>query len=329
MSTALMRIDVFHRPAVRRSRARRPARRVRLMDVELPKRPFTTREAPALGLSRHGLEEAVRNREVRRLLTGVFLAADVQETPEIRAQAACLVISPHAVVCDELAAWIHGVDAFRYSVGDLGVPITTYVLRGHSPTNRPQVKGGSRDLLPEDWTIIGGVRVTTPLRTALDLGCKLSRRRALAAMDALMRESGFTTAEAKRLLRRYRRRRGVIQLRELLPLVDPRAESARESWMRLAIVDAGLPVPQPQWWIEAGGRPRYRLDLAYPFVRIAVEYNGEEFHTGEEAEEDDEERLEWLTRHGWKVIVVTKENFDDGPVPSWLRELADALRAAA
>jgi hypothetical protein len=27
--------------------------------------------------------------------------------------------------------------------------------------------------------------------------------------------------------------------------------------------------------------------------------------------------------------VVTKENFDDGPVPSWLRELAEALRAAA
>jgi hypothetical protein len=27
--------------------------------------------------------------------------------------------------------------------------------------------------------------------------------------------------------------------------------------------------------------------------------------------------------------VVTKENFDDGPVPSWLRELAEALRDAA
>jgi hypothetical protein len=305
------------------------APRVRLMDIQLPERPFTAREASALGLSRHRLAEAVRNREVRRLLTGVFLPADVEETPEIRAQAACLVISAHAVVCDELAAWIHGVDAFRYSVGDLGVPITTYVLRGHSPTNRPQVKGGSRDLVPADWTVIGGVRVTTPLRTALDLGCKLSRRRALAAMDALMRESGFTATEAKRLLLRYRRRRGVVQLRELLPLVDPRAESARESWMRLAIIDAGLPVPRPQWWVEIGGRPTYRLDLAYPFVRIAVEYNGEEFHTSEEAEESDAARLEWLTRHGWKVIVVTKENFDDGPVPSWLRELAEALRDAA
>jgi hypothetical protein len=299
------------------------------MDVELPKRPFTAREASALGLSRHRLAEALRNREVRRLLTGVFVSSDVDETPEIRAQAACLVISPHAVVCDELAAWIHGVDAFRYSVGDLGVPITTYVLRGHPPTNRPQVRGGTRDLLPEDWTIIGGVRVTTPLRTALDLGCKLSRRRALAAMDALMRETGFTAAEAKRLLRRYRRRRGVVQLRELLPLVDPRAESARESWMRLAIIDHGLPIPQPQWWIKVGGVPTYRLDLAYPFARIAVEYNGEEFHTGAEAESSDEERLEWLTRHGWTVIVVTKENFDDGLVPSWLRELAEALRAAA
>ena len=298
------------------------------MCLEFPRCPFTAREATALGISRHRLDEAIRNKEVRRLLTGVFLPADVDETPEIRARAACLVISSYAVVCDELAAWIHGVDSFRYSVGDLGVPITTYVLRGHSPTNRPEVKGGTRDLLPEDWMLLGGVPVTTPVRTALDLGCKLSRRRALAAMDALMRATGFTKVEAKALLRRYRRRRGVVQLRGLLPLVDPRAESARESWMRLAIHDHGLPTPQPQWWIKVAGMPTYRLDLAYPFARIAVEYNGEAFHSGDEAESSDAERLEWLTQHGWTVIVVTKENFDDGPVPSWLRELTDALRAA-
>jgi hypothetical protein len=299
------------------------------MCLEFPRRPFTAREAAALGISRHRLDEAIRNREVRRVLAGVFLPADIDQTPEIRARAACLVISPYAVVCDELAAWIHGVDSFHYSVGDLGVPITTYVLRGHSPTNRPEVKGGTRDLLPEDWMLIGGVRVTTPVRTALDLGCKLSRRRALAATDALMRASGFTSAQARTLLPRYRRRRGVVQLRALLPLVDPRAESARESWLRLAIIDHGLPTPQSQWWIDVAGVPTYRLDLAYPFARVAVEYDGEEFHSGEAAESSDAERRDWLSRHGWRVIVVTKENFDDGPVPSWLRELAEALRAAA
>jgi hypothetical protein len=294
------------------------------MDNVFPRIPFTTGDALAWGISRHRLDEAVGNREVHRLLTGVYLPDDVDQTPEIRAQAACLVISQHAVVCDELAAWIHGVDAYRYSVGDLGAPVTTYVLRGHSPTNRPQVEGGSRDLLPEDWILVGGVRVTTPARTALDLGCKLSRRRALAAMDALMRATGFTTAEAKVLLRRYRGRRGVVQLRELLPLVDPRAESARESWTRLAIIDHGLPAPHPQWWIKVRGVPTYRLDLAYPHARVVVEYNGEDFHS----EEGDAERLEWLENHGWTVVIVTKENFDDGPVPTWLRELADALRAA-
>ncbi len=299
------------------------------MCLEFPRRPVTAREATAFGISRHRLDEAIRNREVRRVLAGVFLPADIDQTPEIRARAACLVISPYAVVCDELAAWIHGVDSFHYSVGDLGVPITTYVLRGHSPTNRPEVKGGTRDLLPEDWMLIGGVRVTTPVRTALDLGCKLSRRRALAAMDALMRASGFTSAQARTLLPRYRRRRGVVQLRALLPLADPRAESARESWLRLAIIDHGLPTPQSQWWIDVAGVPTYRLDLAYPFARVAVEYDGEEFHSGEAAESSDAERRDWLSRHGWRVIVVTKENFDDGPVPSWLRELAEALRAAA
>ena len=173
----------------------------------------------------------------------------------VRAQAAALVISPHAVVCDRTAAWVHGVDAFRYAELDVDPPLETYVLRGHRATNRPECNGGTRDLRPSDWTIIGGVRVTTPMRTALDLGCKLSRREAIAVMDALMREHGFTVVDLLRELRRYVRRRGVIQLRQLVPLVDGRAESSGESWTRIEIVDRGLPTPVPQHWVDVDGRP--------------------------------------------------------------------------
>ena len=42
-------------------------------------------------------------------------------------------------------------------------------------------------------------------------------------------------------------------MRELIALVDPRAESARESWTRLAIHDAGIVAPEPQVWIEIDG----------------------------------------------------------------------------
>ena len=94
-----------------------------------------------------------------------------------------------------------------------------------------------------------------------------------------MREHGFTVADLLRELRRYVRRRGVIQLRQLVPLVDGRAESSGESWTRIEIVDRGLPTPVPQHWVHVDGVPTYRLDLAYPHARVAIEYDGQEFHT--------------------------------------------------
>ena len=66
-------------------------------------------------------------------------------------------------------------------------PLETFVLRGHRRTNRRECRGGSRDLLPEDTCVIEGVPATDATRTALDLGCTLSRRLALAALDAFMR----------------------------------------------------------------------------------------------------------------------------------------------
>jgi hypothetical protein len=163
----------------------------------------------------------------------------------------------------------------------------------------------------------------------MDLGCRLSRRSALAALDAFMRMHGITRDDMDRLLPRYRRRRGVIQLRQLIPLADPKSESMGESWTRCAIHDAGLPTPELQYWITIGGRLVYRLDLAYPHARVAVEYDGEEFHEGEEAERSDEVRRKWLRDHGWTVIVVDKDSFTDEALAAWTRELREALRIRA
>ena len=174
---------------------------------------------------------------------------------------------------------------------------------------------------------IVGVRVTTPLRTALDLGCHLRRREALAALDQFMRHHDLDSEQLRRESVRFFRRRGVVQLRRLIPLADPRAESPRESWTRLEIIDAGLPCPEPQYWIEIDGVPTYRLDLAYPRLRVAVEYDGDEFHQRTEDQmRHDAERREWLERHGWTVIVVRNGDFSGRGLQRWLSELRAALR---
>lgn len=296
---------------------------------EIPDFPFTTLQARRWGWRTDDLTAAVKDRRLVRVLTGVYVRSDVPLDAMLRAKAAALVVSSHTVICDRTAAWILGVDAFRFAELDVMPPLDTYVLRGCRATDRPECDGGSRDLQPQDWVFIGGVRVTTPVRTALDLGCKLPRRQAVAAMDALMRVHGFTTADLMRELPRYFRRRGVVQLRQLVPLVDGLAESSGESWTRLEIADHGLPLPVAQHWVNVDGVPTYRLDLAYPRARIAIEYDGEQFHTQPEDRERDRVRREWLRDHGWRVIVVDRFSFSDDAAAAWIGELSSYLRDVA
>ena len=293
---------------------------------EFPFVPFTTKQAAEAGVTRRQLSVGVQNRAIRRLLTGVYARSELPDTTQLRARAALLVISPFSVLCDRTAAWIHDVDVLDYRELDVVPPLESYVLRGHDPTDRPECAGGTRDLRPEDICRVEGVPVTTPLRTTMDLGCKLPRRRALAAMDAFMRAYGITREDMRTVLPTFFRRRGVVQLRQLIPLADPRAESQPESWVRLEIADAGLPQPTPQYWVCVGGMRIWRLDLAYPHAKIAVEYDGREFHEGEEDVRADARRRAWLRDHGWIVIVLDKDSFSAAAREAWVDELKAALR---
>lgn len=291
-----------------------------------PARPFLASELPDLGISRRRLDRAVAEREVRRVLRGVYLRADLPDTIETRLAAARLVLPPGSVIRDRFAAWIHGIEIFQYGETEVIPPIETCVFRGSTRSRITGVAGNTRDLADADVMELDGIRVTTPLRTALDLGCNLWRRDALHVLDRFLRDFG-TRDELRLGARRYFRRRGVVQLRQLVPLADGRAESLRETWTRIEIIDAGLPTPQPQYWIEIDCVPTYRLDLAYPRHRIAVEYDGEEFHRTDEQKRKDKERRDWLERHGWIVIVVRNGDFHGAGLERWLSELAEALRS--
>jgi Protein of unknown function (DUF559) len=293
--------------------------------LAVPSTPFTTATAPC---TRARLRKAIDSRELIRPVRGAYLRADVELTEVARAQVASLVMGSTAVLCDRTAAWVLGVDCMRYAELDAPSPLESCVQRGHEPTERPDVVGRTRDLREEDVVLIGGVRVTSPLRTTADLLCLLPRRQALAAADALMREHEFSAADLRRLLVRYFRRRGVIQARNLAPLVDSRSESAGESWTRLEIIDHRLAIPEPQYWVGADGEALYRLDLAYPHARIAIEYDGVAHHTSPADRRRDEQRRAWLRARGWRVIVLTKDSFSDDAIATWIRELRTLLEVA-
>lgn len=299
------------------------------MTPTLPNTPFSTSDLERLGIPRRDLYRMIEAGDVRRISQGTYAAAHLPDTVGVRAAAIALVVSDDHVVIDRSAAHIHGVDAITYAEHDLRVDLETCALRGKSRTRRSGVDGHVRDLLPEDIMKISGVWVTTPVRTASDLGCNLRRREAYAAMCALAREHRLTATQIVDVLRRFKRRRGVRQARSLAPLVDTRFESAREAWTFLEIVDRGLAVPEPQVWIEVDGVPTFRLDLAYRHARICIEYDGFDFHERtREQREYDSERRAWLRENGWIVIAIRRGDFTGAKADRWIRELRDALRPA-
>ena len=297
-------------------------------DAPIPcDRPFSSAEA-----SRLGVDESLRRRLVERgllrpLLRGVFVAAGVPDSLRLRVAALGLVVPEHAVVVDRTAAWLHGVDALPRSAIHRMPSLDVFSRQG-SRLRRPGVTSGIRDLTVRDLETIGPLTVTTPLRTACDLGRLLWRFDALSAIDGFLRlglDHGLLLSEVGR----FAGYRGVRQLRDLAPIGDPGAESPPESALRLHWYDAELPPPETQIWVEDDdGVPKFRIDVGDRGARFGAEYFGEEFHA-EEQRDEDEERIAWLEDHrGWHMEVFTKTDVYGQELVASAR-LRDGHRAAA
>lgn len=279
-----------------------------LLDERCPlplDRPFTRAEAARLGVSRHYLRILLARGLIRQLVLGAYAVTQLRESIEVCAAALRLVVAESAIVTDRTAAWLHDVDVLPRSAVHEPVPLDVFSA-DESRLRRPGVASGIRTLTDEDVMVVHGVRVTTPLRTALDLGRMLPRYDAIGALDAFLR----TGVERDSLLigiDRFKGYRGVIQLRELAPQADPRAESMPESALRLHGKDAGLPDLEPQYWVcDEWGHEVYRLDLAVPELRYGAEYHGERFHLGDDNEAYDEQRGEWLGSREWEMDAFWK-----------------------
>lgn len=286
--------------------------------------PTTADRAACLGWSKKQLSRAVSDGRLRRVLRGVYVDASVPDTTDLRAAAAALVLPERLVVVDRSAAWLLGVD--HWDPTDLDVPpLLDMAARAGTRTRRSGVHGTRRTLRDEDVTVLDpGVAVTTPLRTAADLACQRGRLGAAAVLDQFARQHGVTSADLRRILLRFGGRRGVTQLRELAQDVCDLAESPPESWLRRLILDAQLPRPSPQHVVLLP-EGEYRLDLAYPHLRIAIEYDGHEHHSSVADREADRHRREALRRAGWLVIVVRKEDLSGAGRDAWTRALRVAV----
>lgn len=290
-----------------------------------PDRPFTCADAAALGVTRAQLRSQLASGAVAQLLYGVYVPGNWPDDLVTRARAAARVLPPQCVVSDRSAAALHDIDVLDYAELDVVPDLEVVSVGAANPSRRRAVLGGKRALRADEITAVLGVPVTTPIRTACDIACLRGRHRAIATLDAFRTRFGISEAALAAMLPRYAGRRGVTQLRELIPLSRAGVDSQAESWIRIDMVDEGYPSPAAQTWVVVPGWGRARVENAYEHLRIAVEYDGGRFHSLDADLAYDEARRSALTDVGWRIIVVRRDGLSGVGREAWLAELAVAF----
>jgi hypothetical protein len=255
--------------------------------------PFIGSEAVAAG----ALSKTALRSQYRRLFPDVYLNRESDLTATVLAKAGWLWSGRNAVVAGRSAAAMLGAD---------WITTDTPVDLIHGNRNVPPRITTHADRITDDQVIsIDHIPVTSPARTALDLGCWYPLSRAVAYLDALARATRFDPDEAADLAARYPGRRGIRGARRALSLLDGGAQSPKETWLRLLLIDAGLPRPATQIPVHdwAGSLVAY-LDMGWPDLMVAVEYDGEQHRTDRRQYTWDLRRLEVLEHLGWIVIRV-------------------------
>jgi hypothetical protein len=161
--------------------------------------------------------------------------------------------------------------------------------------------------------MLGGVPCAPAARCAVDLARRATRFGAIALLDAALRSGTCTPADLAAEVVLHDGLRGVRKVRELIRIADPRPECAQESHLRLVIIDAGLPTPEPQAWVLDGtGRRAYRLDLAYRERKVGLEYDGRSHLTVDRLNAD-RSRMNWLSARGWAMRYFTARDLYQYP----------------
>jgi very-short-patch-repair endonuclease len=163
-------------------------------------------------------------------------------------------------------------------------------------------------LSADEVCTVDGMRVTTPQRTAFDLGRMLPSSRAVVHLDALVRATHLRASDVLTVADLHPGARGLRRLREVMEVVDGGAESPQETRLRMALVSAGLPKPETQIeFRDRYGRVRVRVDMGWREWKVAVEYDGIQHWTDRHQRSWDIDRIAMLEESGWVVIRVSAE----------------------
>ncbi|GAA4027406.1 hypothetical protein GCM10023063_05740 [Arthrobacter methylotrophus] len=288
--------------------------RINPLPEELSDRPFTVYESRALGVT----PKRLRARDVSDGGRLIHLPGGREFALAERARVLAAA-TPGAWVSHESAAILTRLGLPPW----LGGGGTVHLSKPHElpRVRRNGVTGHRVRVLPGEVTEIGGIPVSSPSRTWLDLTHQLPLPYVIAMGDQLIRmprpglegrTEPYADKEGLRLLiRQHPNMKGVEKGRLALEDMRVGADSFPETFLRLAMLDARLPEPELQLRLDPDDPWSPSADLGYRRFRIAVQYDGAP-HLTREQQSRDNRRDEAFTSAGWSYFKANAHDLAEG-----------------
>jgi len=259
-----------------------------------------------LKLTAKQIAGAVEAQQFEIALPNVFRLAGAPSTPAQKVAAAVLWGGTTAVASYRSAAALWKID-----VPAAARPEITVIAEANPRSPKVIVH---RVSAPPERRVREGIPVTAPERTIVDLAGVLGAAQLEIAFESARHQRLVTVESTSRALAELgpRGRRGAGNLGALLTALadEPPAESALEVKVARLLRDSDLPRPQRQVEIATNGK-RYRLDFAWPEHLVALECDGEKWHTDFERD-----RKRWSaisSATGYRIIWATARRLRDEP----------------
>ncbi|HEY6647870.1 MAG TPA: type IV toxin-antitoxin system AbiEi family antitoxin domain-containing protein [Mycobacterium sp.] len=252
---------------------------------------LTLAQARNAGLSHEAVRRRLRSGHWLRCARGVYFVNDRPFSDASRVRAAVWGYGRYATASGLTAAWWQGLTGFLPEIVEVTVP------RNSHGRSRPGCRVRRRDLTPSDIVVHRRVRVTVVALTVIE--AVVQRRDGAKLMDTALQRH-VDLQELWRAHLRNKGRHGSPKARQLLMAASDGARSEAERLLAKLLRAAGI----SGWKANYPVGP-YKIDFAFPELKIALEADGWAFHSDGEAFQHDRERQNYLILLGWQVLRFT------------------------
>ena len=235
----------------------------------------------------------------RAIIPDIYIPKQTLPSLRDRTVGAWLWSSRGGVVAGRAAAALHGA---RWI--DATTPIDLIWQCGRPPDG---IVVRNERIDADEIVEIFGLPVTSIERTAMDLARHLPRDLAVRHLDALSAATDVKATDVALLEDRHPRARGLPRARIALDLMDGGAQSPKETWLRLVLIDAGLPAPRTQIRVSDGVSAAF-IDMGYEEPMVGLDYEGKHHANDRGQYVYDIGRAELIERQGWTDIRVVAEH---------------------